>query len=337
MAKPFVIPIFLPHSGCPHRCVFCNQTAITGNTEKFPTPDALRAEIDRLMPYKRENRGKTEVSFYGGNFLGLSSEKIRMCLDTVACYADSNLIDGIRFSTRPDTITPENLKRIEGYPVSTIEIGVQSMAENVLSLSKRGHSAAATRQAVPMLKQTSCQIGIQIMIGLPGDNEVAAALTAREIVGMAPDFVRIYPTLVIRGSRLARWYRQNRFVPLSINACVKRVKELYQLFTAHDITVIRMGLQATEGLSRGSVLAGPYHPSMGHMVLSEIMLDEAKKKLQGLAGDHTEVSLRIHPKSFSRMQGLNRKNLTELKKSFHLSRIHLVPDPNMAELSVSVN
>ncbi len=338
MAKPFIIPIFLPHSGCPHRCVFCNQSAITGSDEKFPTVDTLRAQIDRLMPYKGKNRGKTEVSFYGGNFLGLSPEKAQMCLDTVAWYVDSKLIDGIRFSTRPDSITPKSLKRIESYPVSTIEIGVQSMAENVLSLSRRGHSATTTRQAITMLKQTAYQIGVQIMVGLPGDNELAAALTAREIVEMAPDMVRIYPTLVIKGSQLARWYREGIYTPLSLDACVTRLKELYRIFTNHHITVIRMGLQATEGLSSGSVIAGPYHPAMGHMVLSEIMLDKAKREIQGgLAPGQTEVRLRVHPKNISRIQGLNQKNLIELKKTFHLTRIHLSPDPNMANLSIKID
>lgn len=335
MPKPFIIPIFLPHSGCPHRCVFCNQTAITGNKESFPSADSLRAQISRQLSHKGKNRGKTQISFYGGNFLGLAPEKIRMCLETAAWYVDTHLIDGIRFSTRPDTITSETLKQVAAYPVSTIEIGVQSMAENVLSLSKRGHTPAATRQAMALLKQTSYQTGIQIMVGLPGDNEVAAALTAREILDLAPDFVRIYPTLVIEGSLLALWYRQNRYTPLSINDCVARLKKMYLLFTGNRIQVIRMGLQATDGLSADGVIAGPYHPSLGHMVLSEIMLDQAKRQLQHLAPGKTEVRLRIHPKSVSRMQGLNRKNLSEIKKAFHLSRIQLLPDPMMPGLAVS--
>ena len=334
MPKPFIIPIFLPHSGCPHRCVFCNQTAITGNSESFPTTDSLRAQIDRQLSYKGKNRGKTQVSFYGGNFLGLSLKKIRMCLDTATEYATGKLIDGIRFSTRPDTITPKTIAWIGAHPVSTIEIGVQSMAENVLFLARRGHTATRTRQAMALLKQKSYEIGVQLMIGLPGDNEVASALTAREIVELAPDFVRIYPTLVIEGSRLARWYQQNRYTPLSLNDCVARLKNMYQLFAAHGIKVIRMGLQATDGLSAGSVIDGPYHPSLGHMVLAEIMLERAVNALRHLGPSQSEIRLRVHPKSVSRMQGLNRKNLTILKKALHLTHIHLLPDPTMPELSV---
>ena len=334
MRKPFIIPIFLPHSGCPHRCVFCNQTAITGNSERFPTAEGLRAQIDRQLSYKGKNRGKTQISFYGGNFLGLPMEKIRMCLETATGYADSNLIDSIRFSTRPDTITPTTLEWIASYPVSTIEIGVQSMAENVLFLSRRGHTAERTRQAMILLKQTAYEIGMQLMIGLPGDNEVAAALTVREIVKMAPAFVRIYPTLVIEGSRLARWYQQNRYRPQSLDACVARLKNMYQLLTTHGIKVVRMGLQATDGLSAGSVIAGPYHPSLGHMVLSEIMLEKADDALRLLGPSQSEVRLRVHPRSISRMQGLRRQNLEALRNAHRLAAIHLLADPRMPELSV---
>lgn len=334
MAKPFIIPIFLPHAGCPHRCVFCNQTAITGSNEDFPAAHDLRKEIDRLLPYKGKNRGKTEISFFGGNFLGLSPQKIRMCLDIAAEYADLQAIDSIRCSTRPDTITPETLKLIAGYPVKTIEIGAQSMAENVLSISRRGHGSAAVRQAMALLKRGGYQTGIQMMIGLPGDNAVAAALTAREVVKMAPDFVRIYPALVIKGSRLARWYRENRYTPLSLSACTLRLKQLYQLFTSHQIKVVRMGLQATEGLSVDNVIAGPYHPALGHMVLSAIMLDQAAHQLQQISPVRQDVRLRIHPKSLSRMQGLNKQNLATLKHAFNLTRICLLSDSEMPELSV---
>jgi len=334
MVKPFIIPIFLSHAGCPHRCVFCNQTAITGKNEVFPTADNLSFEIDRHLAYKGQNRGETEISFFGGNFLGLSPEKIRMCLDIASEYKDLKLIDSIRCSTRPDTITPETLKLITPYPVKTVEIGVQSMAENVLSLSRRGHGAASVRQALALLQQAGYQTGMQMMIGLPGDNAVAAALTAREIVEMAPDFVRIYPTLVIKGSPLARWYRENRYTPLSLAACVARLKQLYQLFTAHQIKVIRMGLQATDGLSKDHVIAGPYHPALGHMVLSAILLEQAICEVRKISPAQTQVRLRIHPKSVSRMQGLNKKNLVALKDAFHLTRIRLEPDPEMPELSV---
>lgn len=338
MQKPFIIPVFLPHSGCPNRCVFCNQTAITGNDGAFPGKKQLQEDILRFLAYKGKKRGKTEISFYGGNFLGLSREKIRTCLETAQCFIDRNMVDGLRFSTRPDTICRERLQWIADYPVSTIEIGVQSMVDAVLDTSRRGHTAADARQAMARLKQTGYQTGIQLMVGLPGDSPERSAYTARQVVSLAPDFVRIYPALVIENSPLANWYRAGRYRPLSLNECVTRVKDLYRIFTAAGIAVIRMGLQATDGLSSGSVLAGPYHPALGHMVRSEIMRDQAAEKIRQLAPEPASaVTLRVHPGNYSQMQGLKRQNLAELKAAFELSNVELIPDANMPKSSVSVS
>ena len=338
MQKPFIIPVFLPQAGCPHRCVFCNQTAISGSDPVFPDKERLQEEIRRFLAHKGKKRGKTEISFYGGNFLGLPQEKIRTCLDTAQCFIDRNGVDSLRFSTRPDTISRERLQWIAGYPVSTIEIGVQSMVDAVLDTSRRGHTAADTRQAMARLKETSYQTGIQLMVGLPGDSPERSAYTARTVVSLAPDFVRIYPTLVIEKSPLANWYRAGRYRPLSLEACVSRVKELYRIFTAAGIPVIRMGLQATDGLSSGGVQAGPYHPALGHMVRSEIMRDQAVEKIRQLAPKSASaLTLRVHPGNYSQMQGLNCSNLADLKADFELSGIELIADPNMPESCVSIS
>lgn len=336
MPKPFVIPVFLPHAGCPHRCVFCNQTAVTNAFDGFPTPEQMGSEIERFLPYKGRNRGNTEIAFFGGNFLGLSRNRIQMCLDVASAYLDTEKGEGIRFSTRPDTISPRTLQWIAPYPVTTVEIGVQSMAEDVLKLSNRGHTAADTRQAISYLKNTPYTKGIQLMVGLPGDNSDASAASARAVVALAPDFVRLYPTLVLKGSRLEKWFRQNRYHPLSLGECVTRLKQLYPIFAAHGIQIIRMGLQATDGLSAGSVLAGPYHPSLGHLVLSEIMKDKAEIEIRKLKPPISALTLQVHPKSYSRMQGLKKENLRKLQETFQIPRLILTTDPGMPELAVTV-
>lgn len=336
MRKPFIVPVFLPHSGCPHRCVFCNQTAITGRSEEFPGPAALEAEISRFLSYRGKNRGKTEISFYGGNFLGLDRRQVTMCLDTAAAFVKKKAVHGIRFSTRPDTINAGILERIADYPVSTVEIGAQSMADAVLAKSGRGHTARDTEQAIAELKKHPYQIGVQLMTGLPGDSAALSKETARQTAALSPDFVRIYPALVLRGSPLAGSYRQMHYTPLTLPECVDRLKEMYEIFAAHRIPVIRMGLQATDGLSAGSVLAGPYHPSIGHMVLAAVMRERAEKEIRRAEVSATEISLRIHPRSYSRMQGLHRQNLQQLRESFDLSRITLMPDSAMPELGVAV-
>ncbi|MFW5902196.1 MAG: elongator complex protein 3, partial [Thermodesulfobacteriota bacterium] len=336
--KPFIIPVFLPHCGCPHRCVFCNQTAITGSAADFPDKKKLQETIRKFLSHKGKKRGKTEISFYGGNFLGLTREKIRACLEAAQYFTGQNAVDGLRFSTRPDTISRGRLQWIADYPVSTIEIRVQSMVDAVLDASRRGHSADDARQALARLKQAGYQTGIQLMVGLPGDSPERSAYTAREVVSLAPDFVRIYPALVIENSPLARWYRAGRYRPLSLNECVSRVKDLYRIFSAADIPVIRMGLQATDGLSSGGVLAGPYHPALGHMVRAEIMRDQAAEKIRQLAPARAAaLTLRVNLGNYSQMQGLKRQNLTELKTAFALSRIDLIADPELPESFVSVS
>ncbi len=336
MPKPFVIPLFLPHAGCPHRCVFCNQTVVTNAFDGFPTPEQMGAEIERFLPYKGRKRGNTEIAFFGGNFLGLSRNRIQMCLDVASAYLDTEKGEGIRFSTRPDTISPRTLQWIAPYPITTVEIGVQSMDEEVLKLSNRGHAAIDTLRAFSYLKKLPYKTGIQLMLGLPGDNPGAAAASARAVANLSPDFVRLYPTLVLKGSRLENWFWQSRYHPLSLGECVTRLKQLYLIFTAHRIQVIRMGLQATEGLSAGSVLAGPYHPSLGHLVLSEIMKDKAEIEIRKLQPPFSALTLQVHPGSYSRMQGLKKENLRKLQETFQIPRLILATDPEMPELDVTV-
>jgi histone acetyltransferase (RNA polymerase elongator complex component) len=337
MGKPFIVPVFLPHSGCPNRCVFCNQSAIADDREAFPGPEQMEADIRRYLNFKADGRGASEISFYGGNFLNLPLRRVRMCLDTAAAFVSRKEVDGIRFSTRPDSITPQSLEWIADYPVTTIELGAQSMADHVLRLSRRGHSPADTRRAARLLKTTPYQWGVQIMIGLPGDTPFLSASTAREIADLRPDLVRIYPTLVIKGTLLAAWYQQGRYRPLSLEECMSRLKAVYRIFHNRSIPVARMGLQATEGLSGGDVIAGPYHPALGHRVLSELMRDTAEKKIRGISPLYGEITLRVHPRSYSRMQGLNRENLAHLKRRFHLSRIQLETDPGLPDLAVEVS
>jgi len=337
MRKPFVIPIFIPHSGCPHRCVFCNQTAITGVQDSLPTSEDIRSTIRRFLDYKKKNRTHTEVSFFGGNFLGLPPAMIKQFLEETAKFVDLGKIDGIRFSTRPDTIDKDRLDLISHYPVTTIEIGVQSMDDRVLTRARRGHTSADTIHAVTLLNQKKYNIGLQMMTGLPQDSISGSLHTAREIARLAPDFVRIYPTLVIAGSALAGLYKKGEYTPMTLYDCVTQLKQLYLLFYKNNIKVIRMGLQASEELDDTStVLAGPYHPALGHMVYSEIMLDQAKKKLNELPENVDRVMITVHPKNFSRMQGLNKQNIDVIKQNYDICDLNVKTDSNLSDFEVRV-
>jgi len=252
-------------------------------------------------------------------------------LDLAAEFIAPGQVDSIRFSTRPDTITPEYLDIILKYPVETVELGVQSMDDHVLALAERGHSAADTMRAVEQLREHQLNIGLQLMVGLPGDTEARSLITAEKIAALQPDFVRIYPALVVKNSRLARWYQNGAYTPLSLAEAVTQVKKLYLLFKKHDIQVIRMGLQATEDLEDDTtVLAGPYHPAFGHLVYSEVFFDAAQEVLDSRKTLSDTITIAVNPRSISKMRGLNNTNIERLKKCYNLRYIAVVPDASLA-------
>ena len=212
------------------------------------------------------------------------------------------------------------------------------MIDHILDLAQRGHRAVDTVRAVEQLKARRYEIGLQMMVGLPGDDETLSLATARQIAGLLPDFVRIYPTLVVKKSRLAQWYADGTYSPLSLEAAVKQVKSLCLYFRKNNIRVIRMGLQASEELADGStVLAGPYHPSFGHLVYSEIFLDAACKALKAVAAANTKLSIFVNPHCISTMRGLKNSNIDRLKSLFGLDHIDIVPDPGVDMDSIKID
>jgi len=330
--RPFIIPIFLPHAGCPHQCVFCNQTSITGVRREMVSPENVERQILEFLEYKGNDRWPVQVAFYGGNFLGLEKDYIENLLNVSTKFVKNKKIDGIRFSTRPDTIDHDRLEIIKKYPVTTVEIGAQSMDDRVLATVKRGHSASDTIHAVTLLKNRNYQIGLQMMVGLPGENEAGSLSTAYRISELEPDFVRIYPTLVLKNSLLARWYENGTYRPWSLERSVALVKTLYLFFKKKDIPVIRMGLQASENFdSSAAILAGPYHPAFGHLVHSEIFMDMATELIENKSFPKDSVTLKVHPKSISKMRGLKNKNVHALKKRFLLQSLEIVPAPSLGE------
>jgi histone acetyltransferase (RNA polymerase elongator complex component) len=325
-----IVPVFLPHAGCPHRCVFCNQHAITGVTRGLPQP----SEIDETLniysgPNKCTSR-PTQLAFYGGNFLGLASAEIQYLLDLTRQFVLHGRVQGIRFSTRPDTVTAETLERLKDVPVSAVELGVQSMDDHVLRLSRRGHSSSETVAAVELLKQRSHRVGLQLMVGLPGDNAVTTLRSAEQIAALGPDFVRIYPTVVLEGSPLAGWYRRGKYRPMALGDAVSLVKHMYLLFETHQIPVIRMGLQASADLDEGTTLLdGPYHPAFGHLVHSEIFLDRATDALDKYPSRTHSIRLQVHPRNESKLRGLSNANIVALKKRFSLQQVTVIANPQL--------
>lgn len=335
--RPFIIPIFLPHAGCPYQCVFCNQVSITGTKKKLINTNELRSQIREFLAYGKKNRTPIEVAFFGGNFLGLNTEKIESLLGTAAEFVEDGSVDGIRFSTRPDTIDSRGLDIITDYPVSTVELGVQSMVDHVLALVRRGHSAADTVRAVERLNKGPYRVGLQMMVGLPGDDETGALTTAQKLIDLSPDFVRIYPTVVIANSRLAGWYERGDYRPLSLEESVALVKKIYLKFNKAGIGVIRMGLQPSGDLEDGTnVLAGPYHPAFGHLVYSEIFLDAACAAIKSADLAATSLAISVNPRRISVMKGMKNSNIERLKRRFQVDKIDIITDSSIDEHSIKV-
>lgn len=332
VGRPLVIPLFIPHQGCPHRCVFCNQRVITDKAAALPSRSRLRREVIRFLKYPKTQPSRTQICFFGGSFLGLQAATIRSLLEAAKSLVDQHWIDDIGFSTRPDTIRPETLALLDGLPVGTVELGVQSMRDHVLTLAGRGHRASDTVTAVNQLKARGYRLGLQMMVGLPADDDAGAMETARRLAALGPDFIRIYPTLVLKNSLLARHFDDGRYRPMSLDPCVTLVKRLYLFFNQRRIPVARMGLQASEGLARADALiAGPYHPAFGHLVHAEIALDAITAVLAAMTKPPDPLMISAHPSRVSRIQGMNQKTIHRLKHVYGLRQIVLLQDAALAE------
>jgi histone acetyltransferase (RNA polymerase elongator complex component) len=328
--KNLIIPIFIPHMGCPHQCIFCNQRSISGKTAKIPSPKWIRDEVNRFLRYGKRPASSVQISFFGGNFLGLPKQVIHTLLESVDPFVACGTVESLRFSTRPDTVNRETLDTLSTFPVSTVELGVQSMNDRVLRAAERGHLSSDTVKAVGLLKEKRYSVGLQMMVGLPEDNDLRAMQTAEQIKELHPDFVRIYPTVVLKGSKLAKQFHAGRYRPMELSACVSLVKKIYLHFKSRSIAVIRMGLQASEGLTLSKdLLAGPYHPAFGHLVLSEIAYDSISSALIHSNDRKGSLTLTCHPSRVSRVQGLKKENYKKLGNHFGIKTIQLVQDPNM--------
>jgi len=335
---PFIIPIFIPHRGCTHQCAFCNQVTITGNTSPFLSKEVLIKKINAYLSFKKDRTRPVQIAFYGGNFLGLQSKTIQSLLTETEKFIYSGKAESIRFSTRPDTIDEQQLDAIQKFTISTIEIGAQSMDDHVLVKSNRGHTAEDTANAAGLVRERDLKLGLQMMTGLPGDSEKRSLTTAHQIACLLPDFIRIYPTVVLANSPLAAWYKSGKYSPMPLDESVMLVKKIYQFFNGKGIPVIRIGLQASSDLDNSeNIIAGPYHPAFGHIVFSEIFLEQVENVLKNEKGiKGKSIAIHVHPRSISKMRGLKNRNLKILKNNFQLKSIAVLSNEKFGEDQLEV-
>ena len=315
---PLIIPIFLPYAGCRNRCLFCNQKATPDETL---SPSAVRPFIEaslRTLPSHRSPREK-QVAFYGGSFTAMEKEDQISYLREVQPFLSSGLIESVRISTRPDGLDEETLARLKALGVKTVEIGVQTMVDEVLLRSHRGHRAEDTRMATAHLKQEGFEVGHQLMIGLPGDTFARFQETLDGIIDLEPDFVRIHPTLVLRGSPLETLWRDGIYAPLSLEETVQWLKSGLLKLERSSIRVARLGLQPTGDLER-DYLAGPFHPALRHLVDSALFFDMAKHLLQNNQKGFRVLFL-CHPGDVSNLRGQRNENLLKLREAVGLEEI----------------
>lgn len=277
--KHAIIPVFIPHMGCPNDCIFCNQRKITSRTEGV-TPDHVRDIIDTWLTTLSEVP-TVEVAFYGGSFTGIPLEQQRAYLAVAKEYKDAGRIQGIHLSTRPDYITPEILDNLQAYTVDTIELGVQSFDDEVLRLSRRGHTTRQVYEAVALIQEYGFQLGIQLMVGLPGDTLAKSIFSAEETVRLGPQLARLYPTIVLDETDLLEEYKRGNYVPLSREEAVERTKAMYRILDDAGITILRVGLKSSDLIGDGgAVNGGTYHPAFRQLVEGAIARDRIEEDLQ---------------------------------------------------------
>ncbi len=307
----YIIPIFVPHEGCPHNCVFCNQDRITGADDDV-TAQTVKDTICKYLETISNKNATIEVSFFGGTFTGIKENKQRELLQVAKEFKEKKLINKIRLSTRPDYIDDYILSYLKEYGVDIIELGVQSLNEEVLRKAGRGHNVQDVIDASRLIKQYGFVLGHQIMPGLPGDTFERDIATTEESIKMKPDICRIYPSLVIKDTPMEKMYRCKEYIPYSLQEAVDISKTIYDIYRKNKINVIRIGLQPTESITEGKdVVAGPFHPAFRELVEGSLIVDMVLEKLK----EEKDAVIHINPKDLSKLYANKKLYFNKFKKN----------------------
>ena len=319
-ARACILPVFVPHLGCPHACVFCNQRRISGALAPATAEDVKNsiAEAAAFLP----KGGKRQLAFYGGSFTAIPAKEQEALLGAAKEALDRGEIDSIRLSTRPDAIDERVLARLKRYGAETVELGAQSMDDRVLRLSERGHTAADVEKAAELVKSAGFRLVLQMMTGLPGSTDERDVETAKKIIALEPDGVRVYPTVIVRGTKLFDMWQAGIYPEHTVEDAVRVCAKIVPLFEAAGIPVIRLGLNPTEKLSGGAAAGGAYHPALGELVKSRILLEKARVLLRGIEPG-SRVCITVGKGKASQMAGQHRENILRLTEEFSLGELKI--------------
>lgn len=292
------ISLFIPHLGCPHKCSFCNQNTITGKQSQ-PSADDVRAAVETAL---RKKNYDYEIAFFGGSFTAIDREYMLSLLKAAYDYVKDGRVNGIRISTRPDCIDEEVLDILKKYGVTSIELGAQSMDDEVLRANFRGHTAEDVENASRLIKSYGFELGLQMMTGLYFDTDEKAVQTAQKIIDLAPDTVRIYPTVVLKNTYLAKLYEDELYKPQTVDDAANLCTKIVPMFEKAGIRVIRLGLHSSPELKK-NMIAGAFHDSFGEIVKSRYMLNKILKY------PPADYEIMVNSKSVSQLKGQQKRNI----------------------------
>ena len=325
MKKEYIIPIFVPHLGCPNDCTFCNQKKISGQ-KKSVTGDEVKDIIEYYLNSFKDSDRKVEVAFFGGSFTGIDSHIQEELLSAANEYIEKGKVDSIRISTRPDYINQDILDLLKKYNVQTIELGVQSANDYILNKCKRGHSFEDVKRASKLINKNKFTLGHQMMVGLPESTQKDEIETAKKLIKLHPKMVRIYPVLVIRDTKLEEDFLNGEYKPNTLEQAVETCASLLKLFEKKKIDVIRIGLQTTDEICNpenesSQVVGGPYHPAFRQLVESRILYDEFLKDIHKLNNNVNVVNVKVNGKLINNFVGHKRENVNRIKELYNVDVI----------------
>ncbi|MCX7950875.1 MAG: radical SAM protein [Clostridiales bacterium] len=324
--KHYIIPIFVPHKGCPHDCIFCNQKKITGQYKEITSNDVEDIIYEHLSTINK-NESYIEVSFYGGSFTAIPLSQQNELLAVAKKFLEQGKIDAIRLSTRPDYINHDILNNLKSFGVKNIELGAQSMDDDVLKKLCRGHTSEDVKNASRLIKDYGFNLGLQMMIGLYGDTEEKDIKTAEEIIKLQPNFVRIYPTLVVKDTYLEVLYNNGFYKPLEIDEAVNISKKLYKMFVKNNIYIMRIGLQVSEDFTLGkNVVAGPFHPAFRELVESKLLNEMIESIIHNYFSETDIVNITVSNKTLSKIYSDKKKYFFDMLKQIDSKKIVIKQD-----------
>lgn len=325
MKKQYVIPIFVPHLGCPNDCIFCNQKSISGQKSNMTKEKAKEIIENYLKSIDKEN-AQIEIAFFGGSFTAIEEERQEELLQVASEFVKSGKVESIRVSTRPDAIDKKILKRLKKYKVKTIELGVQSSNNYILKRINRGHTFEDVKKAAKLIRWNGFRLGVQMMVGLPESTTIDEINTAKELIKLKPKMVRIYPVLVIKNTPLEKELEKGTYKPLTVVQAVEVCKEIVRLFHDKNIDIIRIGLQPTDEISepgseKSEVVAGPYHPAFRQLVESAMWYDAIVGKIKRLNVKVKEVEVTVNPVDANNVIGHKKENVKNLKDLYDVNLV----------------